>query len=79
MYTHCTFRPSGRILPNNVLSGVYKRAEKRKMYHLIAIFETSKGHFCYTVLLMRRLFRREERGIGSQREVNAREAVGRKD
>ena len=51
---------------------------RNQMYHLIAIFEASKGHFCYTVLLMRRLFRGEERGIGGQREVNAREAVGGK-
>ena len=48
-----------------------------KPYHLAAVFETSKGHFCDRVLFVRRLLRRQQRGEGSQREVNAGEALKR--
>ena len=44
-------------------------------YHLTAVFETSKGHFCNRVLFVRRLLRRQQRSEGSQREVNAGEAL----
>jgi hypothetical protein len=46
-----------------------------EVYHLIAVFEAGKGHFCHSVLLVRCLLRGEERGISGQREVDTREAV----
>ncbi len=49
--------------------------DNREVYHLATIFEASKGHFCHRVLFVRRLLRRQKRGVGSQREVNAREAL----
>ncbi len=39
------------------------------------MFETGKGHFCHGVLFVRCLLRGKERGIGSQGEVDTREAI----
>ena len=46
-----------------------------KVYHLSAVLEASKGHLCDSVLFVRRLLRRKERSVGSQREMDTREAV----
>jgi hypothetical protein len=46
-----------------------------KAYHLGAILEAGKGHFCHSVLFVRCLLRGKERGVGSQGEMNTGEAI----
>jgi len=56
-----------------VLQGT--KRNRSKAYHLSAILEAGKGHFCHGVLFVRRLLRGKERSVGSQREVDTGEAI----
>ena len=74
--THCTFRPSDHILPTHANIQCSNHKEYRsKPYHLSAILEAGKGHFCHSVLFVRRLLRGKEGSVGGQREVDTGEAV----
>ena len=59
-------------------SNIQRKAQREirdKIYHLGAILETGKGHFCHGVLFVRCLLRGKERGVGGQGEVDTREAI----